>query len=274
VPRWLALAPALFFGGVGAVLIGIGILQIGLMAYYNIVAGEIVRSSPDRQLWGPLMLTPANFLHLLWTFAIGAASFRVGISWMHDESARALRLTFVLLAFFFVGSGLIGWAKSVMSGQPVINAPPPPAIGAEGAPGQGARDQGARDQGARDQGARGQAPAFPAQPPRSSNHVMVVTIFLDQMTDAERARNEQVLKGAFVSLSNYVPDSVRIGGNTLFWRARIMPQALEQHKAEAIAILRRNNVRLSEFSEWWLKGQGGKSGSPVPLSRPPFRNVP
>ena len=90
---------------------------------------------------------------------------------------------------------------------------------------------------------------------------MMVSIFLDPMTDAERAKNLPLLQNEFRSLPNYVPDSVSIMGSTLYWKATIQLPQTEQHKLDAIAILRRNNVRLSKFSEDWLKNQARLRGN-------------
>lgn len=251
VPRWLALIPSLFFGAAGVILIGSGILRIALMIFYNLTAGEVVRSGANRELWGQLVLNQENFLLLVWTFLNGAGSFAVGMSWMHDESRRALRMTVALIVFFFLSA----WVRMEISGRrsrPAFNAPPP-AGGPHVAP--------------------GQAPVFPplpaVQPPAgSSSPGMAVTIFLDHMTDAERSSNDKLLKREFNSLNNYVPGTVHISGNTLIWKARIPPHRITEHKDEAIAILRRNNVRLSEFSEWWLKNH--RAGMP-PVGPPPMR---
>ena len=251
VSRWLALIPGLFFAGVGLILIGAGILKIGYMAYYNLFHGEVVRFHPDRELWDQLMLTRANAFELLWVFLNGAAALGVCWSWLYGESRRGLEMTVALIAFFFLSAGLLRLAGGGRGSRPVVNAPPPAA-----AP----------------QGFGGQAPAFPAAPAGvkpgrapvvANSNAPVVTIWLDRMTDAERSANEEVLKREFQSLRYYVPETVRIEGDTLVWRAAILVQNMEAHKLEAIAILRRNNIRLSDFSERWLKGrESGRMGPP------------
>ena len=257
VPRWLALAPALFFGALGLVLIGVGVvLKLGLMAFYNVTAGDIVQNHPDRRLWDQLVLNRENFLSVLFAFVNGIAALGVCSSWLWSESRRALKLTFAMIGFFFVSAGLLQFGKPERPSRPVVNAAPA---------------------GAGRQGLPAQAPAFPPQPAAGnqrapvvdSSNAPVVTIFLYHMTDAERSSHEQVLKREFQSLNNYVPDTVRIEGNTLVWRATILVQHMEQHKMEAIAILRRNNIRLSDFSEWWLKGRasGQIPGPPMVVPR-------
>jgi hypothetical protein len=249
VPRWLALVPALFFACAGVVLIGGGVLKAGLMVYYNLTAGEVVRFGADRRLWGQLALTSENFLHVLWAIVSGIGALVACWSWMWDESRRAVKLTVAVVAFFCVSPWLMKSLTGDRRLQPAVAARP---IG-------------------RPEGPAGQAP-FPAAPGGGNagarpevgvSQAPVVTIWLDRMTEAERSKNEAVLKREFASLRHYVPDTVRIEGTTLVWRATILVQNMEQHKLEAIAILRRNNIRLSDFSERWLKGrESGAIGPP------------
>jgi hypothetical protein len=256
VPRWLAVAPAMAFGALGLFLIGAGVfLRLGLMVYYNLTAGDLVRFGEDRGLWGPLVLNRENFLQMLWALANGVAALGVCSSWLRSESRRALKMTVVMVGFLFLSSGVLQWSHGTFGASRWGgHAPPPAAARPPGAPGLPAGPAGGNAGG-------------PAQVEASQSPV--VTIWLDRMTDEERTKNEQVLKREFPSLRNYVPDTVRIEGDTLVWRATIPVQNMEAHKLEAIAILRRNNIRLSDFSERWLKGRasGQIPGPPIQLPR-------
>lgn len=102
---------------------------------------------------------------------------------------------------------------------------------------------------------------------RSPKPSFLVSIFLDRMSWEERSRNQALLEREFQSLSHFVPGTVLIESNTLYWMSTLTPMEQGRHKSEAIAILRRNNIRLSAFSEQWLKDQAKFRGT-MPVPRP------
>ena len=226
IPGWLAIIPAALFACGGVILLGIGGLRLWLMVYYNLTAGEIVRTHPDRRLWEQVTLSPENFIQVLWAVVIGAAALYVCWSWLFSESRRAFKLSLATIGFFVVSPWLIRVAGGAAASRPSGSAAP--AV---------ARPQGA---------------ASPS----------VLTIFLDRMDEPERARAEQAVRKEFAALSGYVPDSARIEGNILMWKSTVSFVDRDRNKGEAIAILRRNNIRLSEFSEQWLKSDIGRRAIP------------
>jgi hypothetical protein len=254
VPAWLAVIPAVLFACGGVLLIGLGGVMLWAMIYYNATAGEIVRTHPDRRLWDQVTLSPQNFVMVLWLFGNGTAALFVCWSWLFNESQRAFKLSLAMIGFLVVSPSLIKFAGLAGGSHPSTRDAPVVA----------------RRQAMPLQASVGQPPAVPAPPAAvdaggpsaGPSGSFLQTIFLDRMTEAERTRNEQLLRKEFLSLRHYVPDSLRIEANTLMWKSTVSFFDRERNKGEAIAILRRNNIRLSQFSEQWLKSDLGKRTIP------------
>ncbi|HVJ86482.1 MAG TPA: hypothetical protein VM452_12615 [Caulifigura sp.] len=245
LPSGLSLIPTVLCGAFGVLCVGLGLLAAGTIAYYNVEHGPIYHSGGVTPTLDQISLTVPNIGSYVAMFAAGVMFLFAAMRWKRRETPGAIGCTAGAAVLIIVNVLLATAHRNYEPAETAVAIASP-----------------------FDDAGNGEAPAVSVPDPvalaapQTGPQGLMLTIFLDKMTAAERARTLAVLTNEFRSLDNFVPGSLTISGNTLIWRATIPWLSQERHKDEAIAILRKNNVRLSQFSEQWLKGRDAARNMP------------
>ena len=245
LPSGLSLIPTVLCVAFGVMFVGLGLMAAGVMAYYNVEHGPIYHSGGVTPTLDQISLTAPNIGSYVALFGAGVMFLMAALRWKNRETPGAIGCTAAAVVLTIVNVVLATAQRNYQPAEAAVAIASP-----------------------FDDAANGEAPgvSFPEPvvlaAPQTGPHGLTVTIFLDRMTAAERARTQALLSNEFRSLNSFVPGSLTISGNTLIWKATVPWGSQDRHKDEAIAILRRNNVRLSQFSEQWLKGRDAARNMP------------